>query len=632
MSPGGMANTSSSAGHDSVDSLLTSLAKEVNRNRKYETAKEAEIQRLTDSLEKSEEACRGLNASLSHREACIIRLEVALEKAEVSLREADEGRKEARRERDDAKQDRDDAKLQRDDARKERDSAHKNLDRVTASYESTVHDLRQIKIELDGARAERNSVVKLLHQSQLEAEEWKREAEKREVEATHLCREINHWKDQAREAERLRVAADGEERRTISIKLDDVLQELKDVRTASSRDQVPFLLGSQSREMKIEDQQQERILGPLTPASSSHADGDLDANDNKSPSPVRVRGRRAGNGQNATSTTSHTVSTPTATVASAQRRTTITKTPKVLKTPKAESSSTATKPKPKPKALSMASGSDYSRNSSIAPLVYPDPEPEEFTSTSTSNSSSKLRSVTRTRLVRRVSEHRFSIYPGDGPRGEAEIKSEPEEEDDDGAQQLDQLATGEGEDHGRRSSRRSSSSKREIPGFPECSFWLFPHAAWDLFNEEQRQHVVAGPSRTVGLALQRKRKQPLLQTTRRPAHGKARYVEDDQDGENAEEEEEEHNRHRRRTKTPVHPKARQKRSFSTSSESSESDASSVDELMITGSALEDSPPLRPRTPRTPHPLNSNSKKRAHTPVHEGISKEADQGGKRRRKQ
>lgn len=79
MPSGGLANAS--AGYDAVDSILASLAKEVHKNvsleslrllplqsnpkqRKYEIAKEAEVQRLTDMLAKSEEACREVTNSL----------------------------------------------------------------------------------------------------------------------------------------------------------------------------------------------------------------------------------------------------------------------------------------------------------------------------------------------------------------------------------------------------------------------------------------------------------------------------------------------------------------------------------------------------------------------------------------
>ncbi|KAJ3927079.1 MAG: hypothetical protein NXY57DRAFT_660931 [Lentinula lateritia] len=287
-----MANSSSgkrgkdagrSAGKDpareAIETSLLSFSKELYRTL---DTKQAEIQRLTETLERAENDSKELTTSkatlqtisnrLAHAIESLAKSEEQLKVVNESLLEANEARKsvdEARKSAEDSKKD---ALSQRDwfkseldrirlegsakssesealldQARLELKDIKFEFNNVKAESKEVCNELEAIRLEKDTARNERDQAVKMLHQAQLETEEWKREYEKREGEVTHLRTQIAYWKDQAKKWHAFVV--DSTHRQSKKIKSESAIAAVAPLTPASAS-------GYSSRRRGVDDEEQ----------------------------------------------------------------------------------------------------------------------------------------------------------------------------------------------------------------------------------------------------------------------------------------------------------------------------------------------------------------------------------------
>ncbi|KAJ3747111.1 hypothetical protein DFH05DRAFT_774640 [Lentinula detonsa] len=223
-------NTGKDQAREAIETSLSSFSREVYRTL---DAKQAEIQRLIEVLQIAENDSRELTTAkatlentsnrLNHTIEALAKAEEQLKVANESLKEAYEARKSTDNARNAAEDSRKDALSQRDwfkveldrirveatanlsDSQTLLDEAIAELDNLKiesksmkVEYKEAQNELADIRREKDVARNERDRAVKMLHQAQLETEEWKTELEKREEEVTQLRTQLSYWKDQAR--------------------------------------------------------------------------------------------------------------------------------------------------------------------------------------------------------------------------------------------------------------------------------------------------------------------------------------------------------------------------------------------------------------------------------------------------
>ncbi|KAF5382296.1 hypothetical protein D9757_008450 [Collybiopsis confluens] len=601
-----MAGSISIPGYEALEAMFGSLSNEVCRNLE---GKQSEIMRLTELLNKADESRQQWTVEKAKLEANATRLTHLLEKAEDSYREMEEARK--------------DIKSQRDWFKSELERVRAENGSLKDEYGLLKDEARQTRTEIDVARQERDAVVKMLHQAQLEIGDWKREFEKSESSISHLRREISQWKDQARHWQELFLKAE-EERRVLSIKVDD-LREREVVAWKVKSEELP--------------------PAPLTPASSSrNAENDDSADSGGSlDSPIQaLRGR------------SQRIDPYTA----PQRRTGINvfnvsntpKTPRTAKNPEAartiESISRGKRTPRAPPAPTRQAEEEEAEEQSVrdavsspSPLVYPESDHSQLQNAVASSSKAlqhqQQRSAARSRILRRVDDHQFTIKREEDERHQRQEFEDDNDDndDDDGVYEMD---TGglEQEDQGARGrpvkNLRGTSSGGRAVDLPKHR----SRDAWDLFGDDEggEEGLVgeasagrAGPS-TLGRKTTRgrgrggKSKVSRSQSRRRrkTSASKPKYAEEEEEAggeenggaDDGDEEAEEGKVEYRRPRKGRSP-------------SSASPASSEDELMITAHGPSSATGVVDSL-YTPH--KSISKKRAPTPLTAGSTDSA----KRRR--
>ncbi|KIK57191.1 hypothetical protein GYMLUDRAFT_86936 [Collybiopsis luxurians FD-317 M1] len=579
-------------GRDTVEAMFSSLSKEVYRNLE---AKQADILRLNDLLSKADESRQQWAGERAKLETNADRLSHLLAKAEDSRREVDEARRDAKSQRDWFKSELERVRVESESAKKE--------------HGALMDEMRRTRSELDEARKERDQAVKLLHQAQLETGDWKSEFEKCESSMNHLRRETSQWKDQARHWQDLFLKAE-EERRILATKMEELRER-----------------GFVAQKVKSE----ELPVAPLTPASSSrNADQDDSTNSlssSESPAQIQRRSQKA----NANAGNSST--------ANAQRRagTNTVNVFKVSKTPKTSQPSTLARTLDAPRAIDSATKSKkaprarptHSINldaeedaeeeslqdivSSPSPLVYPEPEPRLHSAVASSSKAVLERSTTRTRVLRRVSDHQFIIKREDDHLDGYDGNQRPEDGEDDEDDELDEEEEEQGLS-GPLNFVYNASGGRAIdkPKYRTQN-------AWDLFGDEEEEEEEeevprAGPSsvstgrkgRTGTRGGGRKASRSRSRLPRKASDSRPNYAEEDLDNEEGYGEEgvkvEYRQPHRAR---------------------SESTSSSVDELMITA----DGPSATGAVGGPYTPRNTSSKKRPPTPSMASSS----EAGKKKRK-
>ncbi|KAJ3877980.1 hypothetical protein F5051DRAFT_406868 [Lentinula edodes] len=272
-------STGKDPAREAIETSLLSFSKELYRAL---DTKQAEIQRLTETLERAENDSKELSTSkatlqtisnrLAHTIESLAKSEEQLKVVNELLLEANEARKsvdEARKSAEDSKKD---ALSQRDwfkseldririewsakssesqtlldQARVELKDIKVEFNNVKAESREACNESEAIRLEKDTARNERDQAVKMLHQAQLETEEWKREYEKREGEVTHLHTQIAYWKDQAKKWHAFVV--DSTHRQSKKIKSESAIAAVAPLTPASAS-------GYSSRRRGVDDEEQ----------------------------------------------------------------------------------------------------------------------------------------------------------------------------------------------------------------------------------------------------------------------------------------------------------------------------------------------------------------------------------------
>ncbi|KAJ3855969.1 hypothetical protein EV368DRAFT_79125 [Lentinula lateritia] len=271
-------NTGKDPAREAIETSLLSFSKEVYRTL---DTKQAEIQRLTEKLERlttSKATLQTISNRLAHTIESLAKSEEQLKVVNDLLLEANEARKavdEARKSAEDSKKD---ALSQRDwfkseldririewsakssesqtlldQARVELKDIKFQFNNVKAESKEACNELEAIRLEKDTARNERDQAVKMLHQTQLETEEWKREYEKREGEACILLHiYIAYWKDQAKKWHAFVV--DSTHRQSKKIKSESAIAAVAPLTPASAS-------GYSSRRRAVDDEEQSEEIG-----------------------------------------------------------------------------------------------------------------------------------------------------------------------------------------------------------------------------------------------------------------------------------------------------------------------------------------------------------------------------------
>ncbi|KAJ3866884.1 hypothetical protein EV359DRAFT_79138 [Lentinula novae-zelandiae] len=281
-----MANSSSgkrgkdagrSAGKDpareAIETSLLSFSKELYRAL---TTSKATLQTISnrlahaiESLAKSEEQLKVVNESL-------LEANEARKSVDEARKSAEDSKKDALSQRDWFKSELDRIRLEGsaksseseamlDQARLELKDIKFEFNNVRAESKEVCNELEAIRLEKDTARNERDQAVKMLHQAQLETEEWKREYEKREGEAcilsyipifsdtqkchqvTHLRTQIAYWKDQAKKWHAFVV--DSTHRQSKKIKSESAIAAVAPLTPASAS-------GYSSKRRGVDDEEQ----------------------------------------------------------------------------------------------------------------------------------------------------------------------------------------------------------------------------------------------------------------------------------------------------------------------------------------------------------------------------------------
>ncbi|KAH7870894.1 uncharacterized protein C8R40DRAFT_1124318 [Lentinula edodes] len=272
-------STGKDPAREAIETSLLSFSKELYRTL---DTKQAEIQRLTETLERAENDSKELTTSNATLQTISNRLAYTIEslaKSEEQLKVVNElllEANEARKSVDEARKSAEDSKK---DALSQRDWFKSELDRIRiewsakssesqtlldqtrvelkdikfefnnakAESKEACNELEAIRLEKDTARNERDQAVKMLHQAQLQTEEWKREYEKREGEVTHLHTQIAYWKDQAKKWHAFVV--DSTHRQSKKIKSESAIAAVAPLTPASAS-------GYSSRRRGVDDEEQ----------------------------------------------------------------------------------------------------------------------------------------------------------------------------------------------------------------------------------------------------------------------------------------------------------------------------------------------------------------------------------------
>ncbi|KAJ3919630.1 hypothetical protein F5877DRAFT_66421 [Lentinula edodes] len=266
-------STGKDPAREAIETSLLSFSKELYRTL---TTSKATLQTISnrlaytiESLAKSEEQLKVVNELL-------LEANEARKSFDEARKFAEDSKKDALSQRDWFKSELDRIRIEwsakssesqtlLDQARVELQDIKYEFNNAKAESKEACNELEAIRLEKDTARNERDQAVKMLHQAQLETEEWKREYEKREGEAcilsyistftdthkhhqvTHLHTQIAYWKDQAKKWHAFVV--DSTHRQSKKIKSESAIAAVAPLTPASAS-------GYSSRRRGVDDEEQ----------------------------------------------------------------------------------------------------------------------------------------------------------------------------------------------------------------------------------------------------------------------------------------------------------------------------------------------------------------------------------------